>query len=140
VQLSIDDFGTGYSSLSQLKHFPIDRLKIDRSFVMGVTDNRHDAAITKAVLAMASSMELLVIAEGVETEEQLSFLHGNQCDEVQGYYLSRPLPAIEVEETLRKAKQALIDKDELKKASKCLRLASVELDGRLPARTLSFRT
>lgn len=115
VQLSIDDFGTGYSSLSQLKHFPIDRLKIDRSFVMGVTDNRHDAAITKAVLAMANSMELLVIAEGVETEEQLSFLHGNHCDEVQGYFLSRPLPAKEVEETLRKAKQASLDKIQLKK-------------------------
>lgn len=108
VQLSIDDFGTGYSSLSQLKHFPIDRLKIDQSFVSGVTTNRHDAAITKAVLAMASSMELMVVAEGVETQEQLSFLEGNHCDEVQGYFLSRPLPPEQVESTLREAQEALI--------------------------------
>jgi len=107
VQLSIDDFGTGYSSLSQLKHFPIDRLKIDQSFVSGVTTNRHDAAITKAVLAMANSMELMVVAEGVETEEQLVFLEGNDCDEAQGFFLSRPLPAEQAGTTLREMQEQL---------------------------------
>jgi len=108
VQLSIDDFGTGYSSLSQLKHFPIDRLKIDQSFVSGVTKNRHDAAITKAVLAMANSMELMVVAEGVETQEQLVFLEGNECNEAQGFFLSRPLPAEQAETTLRETQDNLL--------------------------------
>lgn len=91
-QLSIDDFGTGFSSLSQLKHFPIDRLKIDQSFVKGMLDNVHDSAIVSAVLAMANSMKLRVIAEGVETKEQLEYLQNSNCDEAQGYYLSRPVP------------------------------------------------
>lgn len=91
-QLSIDDFGTGFSSLSQLKHFPIDRLKIDQSFVMGMLDNVHDSAIVRAVLSMANSMSLRVIAEGVETKEQLEYLYDHKCDEAQGYYLSRPVP------------------------------------------------
>ena len=91
--LSIDDFGTGFSSLSQLKHFPIDRLKIDQSFVHGMLTNVHDAAIIKAVLTMASSMNLKVIAEGVETTEQLELLNKIHCDEAQGFLLSRPVPA-----------------------------------------------
>lgn len=91
--LSIDDFGTGFSSLSQLKHFPIDRLKIDQSFVHGMLSNVHDTAIVKAVVAMASSMKLKVIAEGVETKEQLALLNNIHCDEAQGFLLSRPVAA-----------------------------------------------
>ncbi|MBX2825889.1 MAG: EAL domain-containing protein [Gammaproteobacteria bacterium] len=93
VNLSVDDFGTGYSSLSQLKHFPIDRLKIDQSFIRQVTESCEDAAITRAIIAMADSMNIRVLAEGVETLEHLEFLRANACDEIQGYYLSRPLPA-----------------------------------------------
>ena len=96
LRLSIDDFGTGYSSLNYLKRFPIDQLKIDRSFVHDITTNQDDAAIALAVIAMAHSMKLRVIAEGVETGGQLAFLRLNRCDEMQGYYLSRPLPAQEI--------------------------------------------
>jgi diguanylate cyclase (GGDEF)-like protein/PAS domain S-box-containing protein len=103
LQLAIDDFGTGYSSLSRLKQFPIDRLKIDRSFVREVPQNQDDVAIAMAVIAMAKSMDLKVIAEGVENQEQQRFLQEKQCNEVQGYYLSRPLPAPEIGALLRKA-------------------------------------
>ena len=96
VQLAIDDFGTGYSSLSYLKRFPIDRLKVDKTFVQEITNNKEDAAITRAVIAMANNMDLRVIAEGVETAEQLSYLADEHCHEIQGYYLSRPMPAHEV--------------------------------------------
>lgn len=92
VQLSIDDFGTGYSSLSQLKNYPIDRLKIDKSFIDGIAFNVEDAAIVNAIIAMAKSMKLKVLAEGVETVEQLGYLKENHCDEVQGFFLSHPLP------------------------------------------------
>ncbi len=96
VQLAIDDFGTGYSSLSRLKQFPIDRLKIDRSFVQDVPRSHDDVAIAMAVIAMAESMGLKVVAEGVENAEQFEFLKAKHCHEIQGYYLSRPLPADEV--------------------------------------------
>jgi PAS domain S-box-containing protein len=101
VQLSIDDFGTGYSNLSQLKRFPIDRLKIDRAFVRDITSYTHDSAIAMAVIAMANSMNLRVLAEGVETESQMRFLQSRQCDEIQGYHLGRPLPAQEVASLIR---------------------------------------
>jgi len=90
VLLSIDDFGTGYSSLSQLKNFPIDRLKIDQSFTRGIDQSEDDEAIVLAIIGMARSMKLKVLAEGVETNTQRAFLHANHCDEAQGYLFSRP--------------------------------------------------
>ncbi|MDG4582807.1 MAG: EAL domain-containing protein [Candidatus Competibacter sp.] len=104
VRLSIDDFGTGYSSLSYLKRFPIDQLKIDQSFVRDVVTDQDDTAIVLAVIAMAHSMQLEVVAEGVETKEQLAFLRANQCDVMQGYYLSRPAPPHQIATLLREAK------------------------------------
>ena len=96
VRLSIDDFGTGYSSLSYLKRFPINSLKIDQSFVREITTDASDAAIAKAIIALAHSMKLKVVAEGVETDEQLKFLHEQRCDQMQGFYLSRPLPSVQI--------------------------------------------
>ncbi|AKF25963.1 diguanylate cyclase [Sulfurovum lithotrophicum] len=101
ISLSIDDFGTGYSSLSYLKRFPIDTLKIDQSFVKDLSDNEEDKAITKAVIALAESLNLRVIAEGVETEEQKSFLVSNGCINIQGYLYAKPMPADEMEKMLR---------------------------------------
>ena len=96
VKLSIDDFGTGYSSLSYLKHFPIDRIKIDRSFVHDITNNADDAAIVETIIAMAHNLDLGVIAEGVETRDQLEFLRARHCFEMQGFYFSPPLPEEEL--------------------------------------------
>ncbi|MYN42368.1 EAL domain-containing protein [Duganella sp. FT109W] len=105
IQISIDDFGTGYSSLAYLKRFPIDKLKIDIAFVREVTSNPDDAAIVLAIINMAHSLKLKVIAEGVEKEAQLAYLHRHNCDEMQGYYFSRPLPEQEFEAMLREGRR-----------------------------------
>jgi len=100
IRISIDDFGTGYSSLNHLKRFPINTVKIDRSFVRDITTDSDDAAIVGAIISMAHNMELKVIAEGVETEEQLEFLRNLRCDEIQGFLFSPPVSHQEAGELL----------------------------------------
>lgn len=116
VRIAIDDFGTGYSSLSYLTRFPIDSLKIDRSFVIDLPDSREGASIARAVITMAHALGLKVIAEGVETLAQLEFLTENACDEVQGYYCSRPLAAAPAGELLAGSRR-LITRPQLMSAA-----------------------
>jgi EAL domain-containing protein (putative c-di-GMP-specific phosphodiesterase class I) len=101
VRIAIDDFGTGYSSLAYLKRFPIDTIKVDRSFIRDIPADLGDMKIARAIIAMAHALRLKVVAEGVENAEQLKFLRAERCDAVQGYFLSRPLPAAEIAEALR---------------------------------------
>lgn len=105
VQIAIDDFGTGHSALNYLSRFPIDVVKIDRSFVCDLTIDANDAEIASTIIVMAHNLNLEVIAEGVETEEQLAFLRQRQCDEMQGYLFSKPVPAEELEEMLAQGKR-----------------------------------
>ena len=103
ISIAIDDFGTGYSSLEYLKKLPIDKLKIDKSFIASVVNNQDDASIVKAVIAMGHNMNMQIIAEGVETEEQVKYLLERQCDYAQGYFFSKPVPAEKIEELVRDA-------------------------------------
>jgi EAL domain-containing protein (putative c-di-GMP-specific phosphodiesterase class I) len=104
IRISLDDFGTGYSSLSYLKRIPIDTIKIDRSFINDIDKKTDSAEITKAIIAMAHSLSLKVVAEGVETEKQLAFLIENRCDLVQGFYISPPLPKDAIIQFLKEGK------------------------------------
>ena len=104
IQLAIDDFGTGYSSMSYLKTFPVRALKVDRSFVRGLPQNPEDAAITRAIIAMARSLKMEIVAEGIETQEQSDFLRANGCDKSQGYLYGRPCPAAQIGQMLAAAR------------------------------------
>jgi len=101
VKVAVDDFGTGYSSLSYLRKFPVDALKIDQSFVRQIAVPPHETAIVTAIIGMGRSLGLKVIAEGVETKEELDFLRSHHCEQGQGYYFSRPVPAEQFAEVLR---------------------------------------
>lgn len=105
VQISIDDFGTGYSSLAYLRRFPINKLKIDRSFIFDLITNAEDASIVRAIISMAHSLHLKVIAEGVESESQLAYLKSLHCDQIQGYYFSRPVDVFNAEQMIKDGKQ-----------------------------------
>ncbi|WP_137935796.1 EAL domain-containing protein [Chitinivorax sp. B] len=124
LHLSLDDFGTGYSSLAYLKRFPFDTVKIDRTFVSDITTDSEDAAIASAIISMAHNLQMHVIAEGVETNEQLRFLRAKGCDQIQGYYFSRPVPAAEFESMLRNDKHLELEPDSVTDAEWLLPLTS----------------
>jgi EAL domain-containing protein (putative c-di-GMP-specific phosphodiesterase class I) len=103
IRLAIDDFGTGYSSMSLMKQFPIDTIKIDRSFVRDLPQDTEDCAIAEAIIGMGKALGMTIVAEGVETEDQQTFLRDHACDEMQGYLFSKPLPAQQMADLLRAA-------------------------------------
>jgi predicted signal transduction protein with EAL and GGDEF domain len=105
MEISIDDFGTGYSSLGSIKSFPINTIKIDRSFIRDITIDRDDEAIVRAIIAMAHNLKMKVLAEGVEKEDQRNFLAARNCDEIQGFLISKPLPSLEFTRLLEKDKK-----------------------------------
>jgi EAL domain-containing protein (putative c-di-GMP-specific phosphodiesterase class I) len=106
IRLAIDDFGTGYSSMSLMKHFPIDTIKIDRSFVRDLETNPEDQAIAQAIISMGRALGMTVVAEGVETIEQRAFLRDHACDEIQGYLFSKPVPPQQLADLLGSAPAA----------------------------------
>lgn len=130
VQLAIDDFGTGYSSFSRLKQLPLDWLKLDKTLVREVNIRPDDAAIATAVITMANSMGLRVIAEGVENEGQLRFLKAQRCDEIQGYYLSYPLPVAEITDLLHRCRDGVVDKATLGGEERILLIVTADDDER----------
>ena len=101
VKIAIDDFGTEYSSLNYIKQLPVDKIKIDISFIRGININYKDEAIIKVIISLAKNLGLKVIAEGVETKEQFDFLRDEMCDEIQGYYYYKPMPAPAIEELMK---------------------------------------
>lgn len=101
ITIAIDDFGTEYSSLNRLKQLPIDRIKIDMQFIQGIENSEKDKAITMVIINLAKSLNLSVMAEGVETQKQMEFLNQKMCDDVQGYYYYKPMPADEFTEVLK---------------------------------------
>jgi diguanylate cyclase (GGDEF)-like protein len=109
VRIAVDDFGIGYFSIATLKRFPLDTIKIDRSFIRGVTSACEDRNLTGAIIAMGRSLSLNVVAQGVETKEQTEFLRRNDCDDVQGFYLDKPLPAAQIAELLRARSRAVVE-------------------------------
>ena len=109
--LSMDDFGTGYSSLGYLKRFPIDTLKIDRSFIHDISTDADGATLTRAIIHLAQNLRLKVVAEGVETEDQLAFLRANGCDEMQGYLFAKPTDAEECGRMLREGRKLAIPRN-----------------------------
>jgi EAL domain-containing protein (putative c-di-GMP-specific phosphodiesterase class I) len=123
IKVTVDDFGMGYSSLSYLLQFPVDALKIDQSFVRRITTSVQDSAIVIAIISMARSLNLLVVAEGVETIKELAFLQTNLCDEVQGYYFSRPVPADQFANLREHGLLATVASQELER-----RIAALELE------------
>jgi EAL domain-containing protein (putative c-di-GMP-specific phosphodiesterase class I) len=120
VLVSVDDFGTGYSSMSYLRRFPIDKLKIDRVFISEIASRPEDASIVRAIVSLAHSLRLKVVAEGVETPAQLEFLKAVGCDEYQGYHFSRPLPGNEFERLIREKanSEPLTEEDAMRTHSK----------------------
>jgi EAL domain-containing protein (putative c-di-GMP-specific phosphodiesterase class I) len=100
IRIAVDDFGTGYSSIAMLQRFPLDTIKIDRSFMRDIVGTPHDTGLADAIIAMGKSLSLTVVAQGVETEEQAEHLRLHKCNELQGFYFKRPLPAAEFTELL----------------------------------------
>jgi len=117
VRIAIDDFGTGYSSLSTLKQLPIDTLKIDRSFVRDLETNAEDRGLAEAIITLAKTLNLHLVAEGVETRAQADFLRKRGCDELQGYYFSKPLPAKQFERFVSRHRASLLEIQDLVKTA-----------------------
>jgi EAL domain-containing protein (putative c-di-GMP-specific phosphodiesterase class I) len=107
VRIAMDDFGTGYSSLSYLRTFPLDKIKIDRSFVQDVAQNSEARAIVRAITSLARALKINVVAEGVETAEQLEIVKAEGCNEIQGYFFSRPKPAAELGDVIARCQTLL---------------------------------